>query len=239
MRASMFVTFGIGGLAVLMASLFVLGYSLAVGGSRSDRARARMRARSAMLAWMAIFAVLAEQGVLARFDARPPPLAIAMGTFVLSGLLLGLSPIGERFARGLPIAWLVGAQAFRFPLELVMHQAAREGTMPVEMSFAGYNFDILTGISAIAVAWLASRGQATRGLVLAWNVLGSILLLNIIVIAVLASPMVRAFGDAPAHVNSWVAHFPFIWLGAVLVAGAVFGHVVIFRALRLPSASIR
>jgi hypothetical protein len=230
MRASFLVTVGIGGLAVLVASGFVLGYSLAVERAGGDRVRARIRVRSFMLAWMALFAVLAERGVLARFDERPPPLAIAMATFVLSGLLLGLSPVGAKFAQ-LPMAWLVGAQAFRLPLELVMQQAAREGTMPVEMSFEGYNFDIVTGATALVVAWLAHRGRAPRWLLIVWNILGSLLLLAIVVVAVLASPMVRAFGDEPAHVNSWIAYFPFIWLGTVLVASAVFGHVVIFRAL--------
>jgi hypothetical protein len=232
MRASMFVTIGIGGLAVIVASLFVLGYATAVQRTGGSAAYARMRTRSLLLAWMMLFAVLAERGVLARFDQKPPPLALAMIAFVGSGLVLGLSPIGERLARGLPIAWLVGAQAFRLPLELVMHQAAREGVMPVEMSFAGYNFDIVTGATAVVVAYLAARGRATRTLVLAWNVLGSVLLATIVTIAVLASPMIRAFGDDPAHVNTWIAHFPFIWLGTVLVAAAVLGHVVIFRALR-------
>ncbi|HYJ10688.1 MAG TPA: hypothetical protein VEX18_16815, partial [Polyangiaceae bacterium] len=130
------------------------------------------------------------------------------------------------------IAWLVAAQSFRLPLELVMHQAAREGVMPVEMSFTGYNFDIVTGASALIVAWLEYKGRASDRLVFAWNVLGSVLLTVIVTVAVLASPMIRAFGDDPAHINSWVAHFPFIWLGTVLVASAAFGHVVIFRALR-------
>src|SRR5262245_48448410 len=133
MRASLFVTLGIGGIAVLVASGFVMAYALAVERLGGSRVHARMRARSLTLLWMAVFAVLAEKGVLARFDQRPPPLALAMASFVLSGVGLALSPVGTKFARGLPIAWLVGAQAFRLPLELVMHQAAREGVMPVEM----------------------------------------------------------------------------------------------------------
>jgi hypothetical protein len=238
MRASMFVTIGIGGLAALVASGFVLAYAVAVSRTGGEPNGARRRARSLLLAWMVLFAVLAEKGVLARFDVRPPPLALAMIAFVASGLMLGLSPVGKTFARGLPIAWLVLAQAFRFPLELVMHQAALEGVMPNEMSFTGYNFDIVTGISALPIAWLAWKGRAPRALLYAWNVLGSVLLATIVTVAVLASPMVRAFGDDPRHINSWIAHFPFIWLGTVLVASAVFGHVVIFRALRVAKSAV-
>jgi hypothetical protein len=234
----MLVTLGIGGLAVMVASLFVLGYSVAVGRTGGSRVHARMRARTAMLLWMTLFALLAERGVLARFDQRPPPIALAMLSFVASGIVLGMSPVGKTLARGLPIGWLVAAQAFRLPLELVMHQAAREGVMPVEMSYGGYNFDIVTGATAIVVAWLALRGRASRALIYGWNVLGTLLLANIVTVAVLASPLIRAFGDDPAHVNSWIAHFPFIWLGTVLVAAAVLGHVVIFRALHASSPAL-
>jgi hypothetical protein len=214
-----------------MASVLVVLYTLAVQRTGGDAAAARRRARTVMLAWMALFAFLAAKGVLARFDLRPPPLALSMFAFVASGLGLGLSQVGRTFAQGLPMAWLVGAQAFRLPLELVMHAAQSEGVMPREMSYSGYNFDIVTGITACVVAWLAYRGRASRTLIYAWNILGSALLLNVLVVALLASPMVRAFGDDPAHVNTWVAHFPFVWLGAVLVPCAAFGHVVIFRAL--------
>ncbi len=238
MRASWLVTLGIGGLAVLVASSFVVGYVIAVGRTGGDSVRARLRARAAMLTWMMLFALLAERGVLARFDTRPPPLALAMAAFVLSGLILGLSPVGETFARGLPISWLVAAQGFRLPLELVMHQAALERVMPMEMSYGGYNFDVVTGATALIVGWLAHKGRASRALLFGWNVVGSALLATIITVAVLASPMLRAFGDDPTHVNSWIAHFPFIWLGTVLVAAAVFGHVVIFRVLaRMPASA--
>ena len=231
MQASMLVTLGIGGLAVLVASGFVLSYSTAVSHTGGSRVHARMRARSTLLLWMTLFALLAERGVLARFEQRPPPFVIAMIVIMAVSVGLGLSPVGEKLARGLSLTWLVMAQGFRLPLELVMHQAASEGVMPVEMSYRGYNFDIFTGFGALVVGWLLYKRKASRGLVYAWNVMGSLLLANVVTIAVIASPLVRAFGDDPAHVNTWVAQFPFIWLPAVLVAAAVLGHVVIFRAL--------
>jgi hypothetical protein len=72
-----------------------------------------------------------------------------------------------------PLAVLVGVQGFRLPLELLMHRAYAEGLMPVQMSYSGRNFDIVTGTTA----WCSprrsgSRRSAARGLVLAWNVMG-------------------------------------------------------------------
>jgi hypothetical protein len=50
--------------------------------------------------------------------------------------------------------------------------------------------------------------------------------------------MVRLFGDAPGHVNTWVLYFPYVWLPAVLVTIAVAGHIVITRKL-VPTTSAR
>ncbi len=45
------------------------------------------------------------------------------------------------------------------------------------------------------------------------------------------SPMMRAFGDDPRHVNTWVLYFPYVWLPTVLVMIALSGHLVLTRAL--------
>jgi hypothetical protein len=150
---------------------------------------------------------------------------------IAAGLAVGLSPIGGRLARRLPLAVLVGLQGFRLPLELCMHEAAREGVMPVQMTFTGLNFDIVTGASAVVLAlWLAT-GQAPRALVVGWNALGALLLAAIGAIAVLSMPAIHAFGTAPERLNTWVGQFPFVWLPTVLVAFALAGHLVIARRL--------
>jgi hypothetical protein len=151
-------------------------------------------------------------------------------TFVLP-LALACSALGARLAQALPLSWLVAFHGFRLPLELVMHQAAREGTMPEQMTFTGHNFDIVTGASALALAALIARRRAPRALVLAWNALGSLLLATIVVVAIRSLPLFHAYGTEPAHLNTWVAYFPFVWLPAALVSAALFGHVILWRRL--------
>jgi small-conductance mechanosensitive channel len=73
--------------------------------------------------------------------------------------------------------------------------------------------------------------RVPRALLWVWNVWGLWCLLAIAAIAVATSPMVRAFGDDPRHVNTWVLYFPYVWLPAVLVVVALVGHLVIARAL--------
>jgi hypothetical protein len=145
--------------------------------------------------------------------------------------LVAFTRYGTRFAAGLPLWILVIGQVFRFPLELLMHRAADEGVMPAQMSYSGWNFDVLTGILAIPVAWLLARGYPhARAIARAWNMLGVLLLANILTIALLSTPLVAAFG--PDHLNTWVAYPPFVWLPTMMVVCALTGHLVIFRKLR-------
>ena len=143
---------------------------------------------------------------------------------------LGMSPVGRSFARGLPLTWLVGFQGFRVLVELLLHRSYEEGLMPVQMSYTGRNFDIVTGITAVLLAvWLA-KGRRSRRIVTAWNVMGVALLANVLMIALLSAPTpLRRFMNEPSNV--WITHAPWVWLPSVMVVAALFGHVVVFRAL--------
>ena len=97
------------------------------------------------------------------------------------------------------------------------------------MSFSGYNFDILTGLTAIPVAWMVHRNSAPHWLLIAWNVMGCALLATIVAIAVAATPRFAAFG--PQQLNTWIADAPFVWLPGVLVQAALLGHLLTWRKL--------
>jgi hypothetical protein len=181
-------------------------------------------------------ASLALSGALGRFDLRPPPLMLWMVATLGTALAVGLSRAGHRLAQGLPFAALVGFQTFRLPLELVMHQAAAQGIMPTVMSYGGYNYDIVTGVLALPVALALAWGRAPRGLVVLFNAVGLVLLSVIVVVAFLATPLVRAFGDD--QLNAWITQFPYAWM-AVMVTSALLGHILLFRKLRMTSPARR
>jgi hypothetical protein len=226
-NASLIVTLGIPSLGVITFALI----ASAIQRVADDGGRyARLFAIGAS-AWLAFTGSLAASGFFARFDSMPPRFLLVFLPMLIAPMWLARSRIGELLADRAPLAWLIGFHAFRVPLELVMHQAAIEGTMPQQMTYTGLNFDIVTGSTAIVVALLAALGSAPRWLIAAWNALGSLLLLNIMVVAVASLPIFRAFGDDAAHVNTWVAYFPFVWLPASLVASALFGHAVLWRKL--------
>jgi hypothetical protein len=222
---------GIPAIGLGLAVLFV--YATWLTGRKLDlaaRRRRTIRVAVGTALWLAVTGTLAAAGVLGRFDARPPPFVVVFVATVVGTAALAWSPFGRRFATELPFGALIGFQAFRLPLELVMHQAAAAKIMPEVMTFTGYNFDIVTGATALLLglyAWRSKR-PLPRPLIALWNFMGQILLFVIVGVAFAATPVFRAFGDD--QLNTFVTEFPYIWI-AVSVAAALFGHIVTLRKL--------
>jgi hypothetical protein len=225
-------------LSLLVAIVFPIAVywsSFRGGAQRETAVRASVFGAMGVVAWMAATAAAAESGAL-DFGRMPPPIGVLFLIIVFGGIALARSAIGTRLAVELPLAALVGIHAFRLPLELLMHRAYSEGVMPVQMSFSGYNFDILTGASAIVVAFLVWKGRMPVGVVRVWNWAGLLLLGNILTIAWLSTPTpLRVFMNEPANV--WITVAPFVWLPAVMVMTAFVGHLLLFRRLRFESAA--
>jgi hypothetical protein len=192
--------------------------------------RLQIRIALGAVAWMAITLWVSAAGVLRHFDRQPPPmLFLVAAVFALAGWL-AFSWIGDLVVRHTSWVALVGLQGFRLPLELLMHRAYVEGIMPVQMSYSGRSFDIVTGATAIVLALALARMPVPRWVIAVWNVLGTVLLVNILVIAIASMPMFHWFGMD--RLNVWVADPPFVWLPAVLVLTALAGHLLMFRKLR-------
>jgi hypothetical protein len=223
----------------LLAAATLAAIALAIGrASPNPRRHVRGFAVGAVL-WLGFTALLAKSGFLSQTGLVPPPFLILVVPMLILSFALGLSRLGEAVAMKTPLAALVAFHAFRLPLELVMHRAAADGVMPDQMTFTGANFDIATGVTALLLAPALAFGNVPRSVVVAWNALGSALLLAIIVIAIASMPTFHAFGADPARMNTWVQFFPFVWLPAALVTSAIFGHVVLWRRLLHGSLSTK
>jgi hypothetical protein len=219
--ASALVTIPFVVVALLMAAM--LAAALVVAGAWG------VRARIAFALWTLVPLALAGTGVLGRWDRLPPPFAVVTALVTIATVVTALR-VGPRLVTAVPLWVLVLTQGFRLPLELVMHQAAVEDVMPGQMTWTGWNYDILTGITAIVLGlWLRS-GRPPRAIVQAWNALGFLLLLNVVSVAVVSLPPFARFG--PDAVNTWVATSPFIWLPSLLVQAALAGHLLVWRSLR-------
>lgn len=174
--------------------------------------------------WLVATAILAYQGFFQNFDVLPPR-TFAVGVWPFIALTLVYLLFFRRFLGRMPLSVLTVLHVIRIPVELCLLWLYQSGQVPIEMTFEGRNFDILSGITAPIVYFLAFRnGRVNKPLLIIWNIAALALLTNIVTIAVLAFP--SPFQMVGLHQpNIGVTYFPFIWLPAVIVPIVFFSHV--------------
>ena len=199
-----------------------------LGETPRDGQRVALLAALALALWLAFTGRLAASGFLA-FEPQPTVLPLLLLSLV-AAVALAFSRLGARLVSGLPLAVLVGYQGFRIPLELLLHRGSVEGLVPVQMTYRGMNFDVLTGVLALLLAALSRLGPVPRWLVAVWNLIGFGLLANVVGIALLSAPTpMRVFMNEPANV--WIVRWPWVWLPTLLVPVALLGHLLVLRWL--------
>ena len=198
-----------------------------------DVARRRLLLTAAFFVLVLVgSAVLAESGVLAADPIRAVMFAAATN---LAALALALARPGAALATAVaPVYWVI-FQGFRVPLEFVLHAWGEAGTIPVQMTWSGQNFDIVAGVLALVLGFAWLRRPAATWLGWTAHVVGLALLLNVGRIAATSLPTsFRAFDGAPLLLPF---HAPYIWILPFAVAAALFGHVVGLRAIRARRAT--
>jgi hypothetical protein len=209
------------GIVAGLLGLALWGSYAAVRRQGGDAGKARLATRSMAIRlalWVAATSLPVVSGVL---SARPfPGIPLFFGTIVGASLLFGLSKTG-RLLSALPFSALVGFQAFRLPLELVLHSWAGQRTIPETMTWSGSNFDIVSGVTALIFAPLAARSVMAAW---TWNLIGIALLVNVARVAMLSSAV--PFGWHVQPPLELALHMPYALVATVCVAMAVAGHAI-------------
>ena len=174
--------------------------------------------------WLILQAVLGLGGFYLKTDAVPPRFPfLAAPTLLLIAFLFAFYRKG--FIDALPLKVLTLLHIVRIPVEIVLWWLYQSGQVPQLMTFEGRNFDILAGITAPIIAWLAFRGNSVnRPILIVWNIVCLILVSNIVTNAVLSAetPIQQFAFDQP---NRAVLYFPYVWLPAIIVPIVLFAHL--------------
>jgi hypothetical protein len=185
----------------------------------------------AILAWTGFLGIQSYNGFFSDFSSFPPRVVVALMTPLPFVLWFAFSKKGTALLKNVPPHWLVFMQSFRIIVELILWMAFLINILPVQMTFEGRNFDVLSGILALPVGYmlLKKKANATR-LAIAFNIVGFLLLFNILAVALLSMPTTfRYFMNEPS--NTLVAQFPYILLPGLLVPIAYTFHIFSLRQL--------
>ena len=182
----------------------------------------------ALLTWLSTLFVLGTEGFFAEFEKMPPRIMLSIVVPMVTIVVLSLNrSFGELLTYIRP-ASLIYLQAFRIVVELVLWLLYKDGICPKQMTFEGWNFDMLAGLSAPLIAWLAfGGGRNNKKLAIAWNFVGLALLFTIILTATLSTPQFGVFTPE----NRMIAYWPMVWLPGFVAPFALLLHVSSLRQL--------
>ena len=119
----------------------------------------------------------------------------------------------------------------RVPVELVLYSLFLNNQVPGEMTFAGGNYDIFSGLTAPLIYYYGfARKQLNRKIIFTWNIISMSLLISVVIHAILATP--SSFQQiAFNQPNIAILRFPYALLPAVIVPLVLFSHLVILKRL--------
>lgn len=182
-----------------------------------------------LLGYAALQYGVAATGFYENTEVLPPRFLLNIVPAVFAVLWLFLSKKGKAFAAGFLPERILWVHVVRIPVEVILFGLFTIGLLPEIMTFAGRNFDIVAGITAPIIWYLAySRKVLSPGLLKAWHVFALLLLLNIVVTAILSVELpFQQFGFEQPNVGVLMA--PFNLLPAVVVPLVLVGHIVGLR----------
>lgn len=185
-----------------------------------------------LLAWLILIGVLAARGFFSDFTSLPPRLSFALLLPLPVVLVFTSGRRGKQLLLNIPPQWLIYPQAFRILVELGLWLLVRNGSLPVQLSFEGRNFDVLTGLFAFPVGYFCFVKRTwPPAVALLYNIGGLVLLVNAVALSALSMPgAIRVFHNQPD--SSLLTQFPFIYLPGFLVPLAYTLHILSLRQWR-------
>ena len=184
-----------------------------------------------LISWAILQSIIALNGLYLDTSAVPPRILLSLlPVFIFIGILFN-SLKGKAFIDGLSLEKLTLLHIVRVPIEIVLYWLFLYKAIPQLMTFEGRNFDILAGITApIIYYFVFVKKTLSHKILLGWNIVCLLLLINIVVNAILASPVpFQQF--AFEQPNIAIIYFPYNLLPSVVVPLVLFSHLVTIRRL--------
>lgn len=198
------------------------------------RKRIFNRVLYALVGWTVFVSIWSLSGKMQDFSIFPLNMAPILFIPLIAVLIVSFSSGGKEILAHVDPQAIIKLQSFRFFVELVIWLLFIEKMLPVQMTFEGRNFDVISGVTAPLVAWLVANQKINRAVVALWNIACLGLLINILTVAILSMPTeFQYFFNQPYNIA--VTQFPYAFLPAFLVPLAYMLHFFSLRQLAIKS----
>jgi hypothetical protein len=184
-----------------------------------------------LFTWIILQAVLGLSGFYSITNTFPPRFAIMALPALLFIIILFSTARGRVYLDSLDAKALTILHVIRIPVELCLYWLSLHEVIPKLMTFEGRNFDIIAGLTAPIIFYLGYvKKRLNKTVLLLWNFICLVLLLNIVINAVLSAP--SSFQQfAFEQPNTAILYFPFVWLPCCVVPLVLLAHLVCIRKL--------
>jgi len=220
----------------MTASAAVAVAVLAIGFG--DSVWARVRIAIGLSAWFMLVTLMAATEVLHdEHGLGVPGLGIAvLFPIAILSIVVFRSPTLYRALRAIPLSMLIGVNVIRaFGVTFLLLYAA--GRLPAPFApVAGWG-DILVGLTAAPVAWLAyNKGAAAHSTMLTWNIVGLLDLIAAVGLGVVSSPgpLQLIFAEPGSGIMTTL---PWLLIPGFLVPLLASTHLAVFYRLSTVEAS--
>jgi hypothetical protein len=183
-----------------------------------------------LLIWSGIWYFVADRGFFLDTAATPPRVIFMMGPVVLFIIALFVTKKGKQFIDSLDLKRLTMLHIVRLPVEIVLMILAIHKTIPDLLTYEGRNFDIIMGLTALPMVWFIFSRGVSKKVLLWWNILGVVLLFNVVIHGVLSLPVpFQQF--AMEQPNIAMLYAPYNLLPGVIVPLVMFSQLAAIRQL--------
>ena len=219
-------------LTIVLAGLFYKAISYASGHLKNVNQRHLPRkVLAGLVIWLGLLGLAAAVGVFADFEKKPPLILFVPFSMLTVVAIFARSALSLQMIKAIPHTWLIFPQVFRIVMEIILWLLFIHHAWAKQLTFEGYNFDILAGITAPIFSYFILKKKAdamSRAII--WNFFGLFLLTTIVTMAIGSAPVpFRFLMFEPA--NTVIARFPFIWLPGFVVPFAYLLHFLSLRKL--------
>ncbi|OFW98172.1 MAG: hypothetical protein A3D94_19295 [Alphaproteobacteria bacterium RIFCSPHIGHO2_12_FULL_66_14] len=216
----------VGTIATAALTVFVVG-ALLIFMDISRNAKLALAALFGL--WIGVAAAAAASGVMA--TSQPFPL---IGPFVVAPLLAAILaatwPAGRKAMLSLPLTLLIGLNVGRV-FALLFLLLAAEGRLSGPFPYSAAWGDIITGVVAVPMLWLARSGGRRTTVLHLWNAFGLadlVVAIGLGVMSAAGSPL-QVF---PAPGSDAMQHLPWSFVPTVLVPLWMILHAIVWVQLR-------
>jgi len=177
-----------------------------------------------IILWSIIQSILAYTGFYEVVESIPPRFALILIPTTLVIICSFLPKPRKWMIKNRNIEVSTFLHSVRLPVEIILHSLFIISLVPEMMTYSGFNYDIIMGISAPIVGLLYLKNIIGKSILLVWNILGLMLIFTILIIGIFSAELpFQLFNyDQP---NQAVKYFPFVLLPSTIVPLVIWTHI--------------